>query len=238
MAAGAAAEGPRNGGANMTNDGILAIWHGVRAEIGDEYERWYFREHLPERVGVPGFVAGRRYEAVSGSPRFLTYYEAKNPEVFVSKPYIDRLNDPTPWTTEVLQHFHDTNRTVCRRTWEAGGIRGAWAMALRVDRSGEDAVEAEDGLAGRVAALEERGRAWAEDWRVLRVEIWRREALPSPERTAEAKLRAAPDRFIEGAVLAHFAREEDARSAAGAGAAGGEAGVYRLLCELRSGRGG
>lgn len=218
----------------MANDGILAIWHDVRGEIGDEYERWYFREHLPERVGVTGFVAGRRYEAVSGVPRFLTFYEARSPEVFVSKPYLERLNDPTPWTTEVLRHFCDTNRTICRRTWEAGGVRGAWAVALRVDRGGEGGAEEAGGdLAGRVAALEERARAWAGDWRVLRAEVWRREALPSPAPTAEAKLRAAPDRCIEGAALAHFAREEDARRAAEA--AGGEAGVYRLLCELRSG---
>ena len=82
---------------------------------------------------------------------------------------------------------------------------------------------------------EKQARAWAGDWRVLRAEVWRREALPSPAPTAEAKLRAAPDRCIEGAALAHFAREEDARRAAeGADAAGGEAGVYRLLCELRS----
>ena len=72
---------------------------------------------------------------------------------------------------------------------------------------------------------------------MLRVEVWRREVLALPGPTAEANLRAAPDRFIEGAVLAHFAREEDARSAAAAAgpARGGETGVYRLLCELRSG---
>ena len=217
----------------MKNDGVLAIWHDVEAAIGDDYERWYFREHLPERVGVPGFLAGRRYEAVSGRPRFLTYYEARSPEIFVSEPYIDRLNDPTPWSTAVLQHFRNTNRTICRRTWEAGGIRGAWGVVLRVDRSERQESEA---AAGQVAALREQGRAWAGDWRVLRVELWRRETLPLPGRTAEAKLRAAPDRFIEGAVLAHFAREEDARAAAGtASPAGGgaEAGVYRLLCELR-----
>ena len=217
----------------MTNDGILAIWHDVEAAIGDDYERWYFREHLPERLGVPGFLAGRRYEAVSGTPRFLTYYEATRPDIFVSKTYMDRLNDPTPWTMEVLRHFRETNRTVCRRTWEAGAIRGAWGVVLRVERGGEKEDEA---AAERVAALEEQGRAWAGDWRVLRAELWRREALPAPGRTAEAELRAAPDRCIEGAVLAHFAREEDARSAAeSAGPAGGaEAGVYRLLCELRS----
>ena len=223
----------------MANDGILAIWHDVRAEAGEDYERWYFREHLPERVGVPGFVAGRRYEAVSGAPRFLTYYEARSPEVFVSKPYLERLNDPTPWTTEVLRRFRDTNRTVCRRTWEAGDIRGAWAVAIRIDRGGEgagEAAEAGRAPAERVAALEALARAWAGEWRVLRAEVWRREALPSPAPTAEAKLRAAPDRFIEGAAFAHFAREGDARSAAeGVDAAVGEAGAYRLLCELRSG---
>ena len=219
----------------MTNDGILAIWHDVDAIIGDDYERWYFREHLPERVGVPGFVAGRRYEAVEGAPKFLTYYEGKSPDTFVSKPYLDRLNDPTPWTTSVLRHFRNTNRTICRRTWETGSIRGAWGVVLRVDRNGEEEGGA---AAGGVAALEGQGRAWAREWRVLRVELWRREELAPPGPTAEADLRAAPDRFIEGAVLAHFAREEDARAAAestGAAGVAAEAGVYRLLCELRSG---
>ena len=218
----------------MTRDGILAIWHDVDAAIGDEYERWYFREHLPERLGVPGFLAGRRYEALSGTPRFLTYYEASSPDIFVSTPYIDRLNDPTPWTTEVLRNFRDTNRTICRRTWETGEIRGAWGVVLRVNRSGE---QEDESAGGRVSALEEQGRAWAEDWRVLRVELWRRVVVPLPGPTAEAKLRTNPDRCIEGAVFAHFAREEDARAAAeSAGPAdGAEAGVYRLLCELRSG---
>lgn len=214
----------------MTNDGILAIWHDVGEEVGDEYERWYFCEHLPERVGVPGFVAGRRYVAVEGAPSFLTYYEGNSPDVFVSKPYLDRLNDPTPWTTSVLQQFRNTNRTICRRTWEAGAIRGAWGVAVRVDRSDGD----EDADADSLAALAEQGRSWSADWRVLRAEIWTREALPLPSATAEAKLRTAPDRFIDGAIFAHFAREEDARAAARDRTADGEVGIYRLLCELRS----
>ena len=247
----------------MTNDGILAIWHDVGEAIGDEYEQWYFGEHLPERVGVPGFVAGRRYEAVSGAPKFLTYYEGIGPDVFVSKPYMDRLNDPTQLTTRVLQHFRNTNRTICRRIWEAGDLRGAWGVAVRVDRGGGEAMEGEgEGMEGEgeerptaeVARLREQGRAWAEDWRVLRVELWEPEPFPLPAPTAEARLRASPDRSIAGALLAHFAREADARAAAdasgsgdapgsvdafrsvgGLGSPGCEAGVYRLLCELRSG---
>ena len=214
----------------MTNDGILAIWHDVAEAIGDDYERWYFQEHLPERVGVPGFVAGRRYEALEGAPTFLTYYEGNSPDIFVSKSYLDRLNDPTPWSTSVLRHFRNTNRTICRRTWEAGAIRGAFAVAVRVGRDGDE----EPANADALAALGEQGRSWAEDWRVLRAELWTREALPAPEKTAEAKLRAAHDRFIEGAVFAHFAREEDARAAANEHRGYGECGIYRLLCELRS----
>ena len=103
-------------------------------------------------------------------------------------------------------------------------------MAVRVDRDGEA-----DGTNPEVlAALSGQGRAWAEDWRVLRVEVWTREVLPPPATTAEAKLRAAPDRFIERAVFAHFAREEDARAVAGERTVDGDVGIYRLLCELRS----
>ena len=215
----------------MTNDGILAIWHDVGESIGDDYERWYFQEHLPERVAVPGFVAGRRYEAVAGAPRFLTYYEARGPDVFVSEPYLDRLNDPTPWSTAVLQRFRDTNRTICRRTWESGRIRGAWGVAIRVDRAvGEGTGADATAVAG---SLREQGTGWAADWRALRVELWRRETLAPPAATAEARLRAAPDHSIEGAIFAHFAREEDARQAARERVADGEIGVYRLLCELR-----
>ena len=227
---GAGGSGPCSGKGEMTNDGILAIWHDVGGAIGEDYERWYFQEHLPERVGVPGFVAGRRYEAVEGAPRFLTYYEGNSPQTFVSKPYLDRLNAPTPWSTTVLQHFCDTNRTVCRRTWEAGAIRGSFAVVVRVDRDGGG----EGANADSLDALGRQARAWAEDWRVLRAEIWTRETLPPPAKTAEAKLRAAPDRFIDGAVFGHFAREVDARAAAGERTVDGEVGIYRLLCELRS----
>ena len=214
----------------MANDGILAIWHDVGEAIGDDYERWYFQEHLPERVGVPGFLAGRRYEAVSGAPRFLTYYEGESPETFVSGPYLDRLNDPTPWSTSVLRHFRDTNRTICRRTFEAGAIRGAWGVAVRINRHGPQGGANVDAL----SALREQAGAWSGDWPVLRTEVWAREALAPAAPTAETKLRAAPDRFIEGALFAHFAREEDARAAAGRHTGTGEVGVYRLLCELRS----
>ena len=46
--------------------GILAVWNDCAPEGLAHFERWYNREHLQERVAVPGFRRGRRYEAVAG----------------------------------------------------------------------------------------------------------------------------------------------------------------------------
>jgi hypothetical protein len=40
--------------------GFLAIRHDIRAEGEPEYNRWHTREHMPERLGIPGLEAGRR----------------------------------------------------------------------------------------------------------------------------------------------------------------------------------
>lgn len=76
--------------------GILAIWNDCASEGYDHFERWYIREHLQERVGVPGFRFGRRYEAVSGADRrFFAFYEVESPDVLSSKAYVDRLPPPS-----------------------------------------------------------------------------------------------------------------------------------------------
>ena len=53
--------------------GILAVWNDRVADIADFYEWWYVKQHLPERVGLPGWRFGRRYElldADGSSPQF------------------------------------------------------------------------------------------------------------------------------------------------------------------------
>jgi len=79
--------------------GILAVWNDCAAEGLEHFERWYNREHLKERVGVPGFRFGRRYEAVAGGDRrFFAFYEVESAAVLNARPYLERLENPTPWT--------------------------------------------------------------------------------------------------------------------------------------------
>ena len=68
--------------------GILAVFNDCAPEGYEHFERWYIREHLQERVGVPGFRFGRRYELVSGGDRqFFAFYEVESPAVLASPAY-------------------------------------------------------------------------------------------------------------------------------------------------------
>ena len=60
-----------------TLPGILAIFNNVASGREAEFEEWFQHEHLAERIAVPGFLIGRRHEAVSGQPRYFNFYVRK-----------------------------------------------------------------------------------------------------------------------------------------------------------------
>jgi hypothetical protein len=123
----------------LLGNGILAIWNDVAAGGDAEFNHWHTREHIPERVGVPGFVRGRRYVAVSGAPRYFTLYETETVETLAGPAYLARLNDPTPWTGRVLPLFRNTIRTACRVTLSLGhGVGGALATLRLAPMPGRD----------------------------------------------------------------------------------------------------
>ena len=42
-----------------------------------EFNRWYDREHLEERVAIDGFVEARRYVAHDARPKYLSLYSTE-----------------------------------------------------------------------------------------------------------------------------------------------------------------
>jgi hypothetical protein len=77
---------------------LLMVWADVPADKEAEFNQWYNEEHLAERLAVPGFLAGARYEAVKGGPKHLAYYELENTAVLDSEAYRRVTANPTPWT--------------------------------------------------------------------------------------------------------------------------------------------
>ena len=42
---------------------FFSMWSGVLQGYERELDRWHTIEHMPERLGVPGFLRGRRFRA-------------------------------------------------------------------------------------------------------------------------------------------------------------------------------
>jgi hypothetical protein len=116
--------------------GVLAIWHTISPEGEADYWRWHDREHIPERVGVPGFLRGRRYRSLERSLDYLDFYEVEDPETLRSAPYLARLNDPTPWTRRMVPHFRDTLRVGYRVARSAGRGQGGVLLTMRLAGAG------------------------------------------------------------------------------------------------------
>src|SRR5205085_8972236 len=108
---------------------VVAIWNDVAPEGREQFYEWHNHEHMPERVGIPGFLRGRRYHAADAKPEYFTLYEAENASVLTGPHYLERLNNPTPATRHVIpSYFRNMVRGVCNVRLSAGvGMGGAIA---------------------------------------------------------------------------------------------------------------
>lgn len=203
--------------------GILAIFNDITPGREVEFEEWFQHEHLAERIAIPGFHIGRRYEAISGHPRYFNFYIAQSVEVFRSAAYLGRLDDPTPMTRNVMSEiFKGMIRTVCHRVFRLGAMRGVVAVAARFHER-----PAESDLRAAIETL-------MRDKAVACGEIWRAaDPLEFPV-SMEERLRGG-DRRIEACLLIETLRVHDAEAIAAALARdfrNAEVGVYRLLCDI------
>ena len=206
-------------------DGILAIWNNRRPDAAERYEFWYQTEHLPERLAVPGFLRGRRYQAINGSPEFFTWYEVEQPGVLFSEAYFARLSDPTPLTREIMSGiFADASRTVCDRTILQGDMFGSVVVTVRLD----DVVTR--AMAGPLIS------ELTEPVTLARAELWTSaETGRRAGAQAEEELRG-PDQKIACCLMAEFLHDSTACAVADRlreRFPGARIGVYRLLCERR-----
>ena len=84
--------------ANKRGTGLLMVWVDVPQDKEKDFNRWYNEEHLPERLSIPGFLSGARYEAVKGGPKHLAVYELENVGVLESDAYRRVQANPTEGT--------------------------------------------------------------------------------------------------------------------------------------------
>ncbi len=217
-----------NGVKKMANaePGILAIWNDAAPGRDADFNLWFQGEHLEERLGVPGFLYGRRHQAISGACGYFNFYVVQSPDVLTSPAYLERLNNPTPMTKMIMSEvFKNMNRTLCHRTLRRGAMRGAYAVTVRFNETPDQT---------RLAALLDELLA---DIKFPSGEIWMA-VDPAGQPVAEEERLRGGDRKIKGALMVDTIWQADAE-ALGARLArefpNGEVGVFRVLCQLGHG---
>ena len=118
---------------SLAGQGAITIWQDARPEARADFFEWHNREHIAERVGIPGFLRARRWSALAGAPEFFTLYETTGPEVHTSAAYLERLNNPSPWTRRVAPGMVNNIRSLCRVAYSAGAGQGGLLVTLRFD---------------------------------------------------------------------------------------------------------
>ncbi|MEH2562737.1 hypothetical protein [Bradyrhizobium sp. AZCC 2289] len=97
-----------------------------------EFNRWYDREHLEERVAINGFIEARRYVAHDGKPKYLSLYSTATFEVLDSPAYRTALANQTAWSKANISRFKNMIRAVARITISRGTGRGAALGIIRL----------------------------------------------------------------------------------------------------------
>jgi hypothetical protein len=157
----------------------------------DDFNRWYDREHLEERVAIDGFIEARRYTAHAANPKYLCLYSTTSLEVFESPAYRERLANPTEWSRRTMARFRNMIRVVGRITISRGTGRGAALGVVRLRPPAEtpnrlrDAlrekldpatldgivsmhlIESESTLSGATADIPAAATSGASDWFIL-----------------------------------------------------------------------
>src|SRR6476660_9535102 len=128
----------------LAGKGMLLTSMDIDPSDEAEFNRWYDREHLEERVAIDGFLEARRYVAHQGSPKYLSLYSTETVAVLDSPAYRKALANQTDWSRTNIARFKNMIRAVARITISRGQGRGAalGIIRLRPSAGGEDRLRA------------------------------------------------------------------------------------------------
>lgn len=118
----------------LAHEGMLVVWADIPESFEEDFNRWYDREHVEERIRLPGFISGARYRAVGEGRRYLGLYRTQTLEAFETPAYREAFANQTPWSVTNLGRMRNPMRRVCSVTKPTGIGRGGWLSLLRLGR--------------------------------------------------------------------------------------------------------
>lgn len=178
------------------SQGLLAIWSTIAADAETDYLHWLTREHIFERVSVPGFLSGRVYKRRDSQPsQYFILYELAEASVMSSPAYLARLNDPTPWTQRVMPRLMQFRRGGGTVDITGGhvGASGSHLAIARFDGVLPDALTGSKGhqLAASLAELD----------RVINVQMMTVQTDATSIATREKSMRSSQEGEFSGLLI-------------------------------------
>ena len=189
----------------LLGEGAMVFWWEVDGDQAD-HDAWHSHEHLQERLRVPGFLRGRRGTGVSGAAGYFVMYEVENLAILTSKPYLDRLNNPTPWSQKIMSRFRYMNRTLCRVVASFGAGIGTELLTIQLAPAADQAETLRDWLvADALPGL-------AQQPGIVGAHLLEADEAASRTETEEKRLRESEDEIADWVVLLEGYDAEGIRS--------------------------
>jgi len=116
----------------MLGTAAVTIWCEVEPAVRAEFDDWHTNEHLPERLAIPGFLRGTRWTAADGGKGVFILYEVADTAVLTGAAYLERLNNPTPWSRKMMPRHMRMVRGLCRVQLSTGSTDAPHMRTIRL----------------------------------------------------------------------------------------------------------
>ena len=132
------------------NRGLLLTLTEPPLGMEEEFNAWYDAEHLPERLAIPGFRSARRWcaDVRRGAGKYLATYELDSFGVLSSPAYLQRFENPTPWTRRCLGKAVVFKRWACEQVEPGHADPHPDARGLLLNASARGALQTRSFRAG------------------------------------------------------------------------------------------
>lgn len=177
----------------LLGSAALAMWWDIAPAIRTEFEDWHSHEHFPERLGIPGFKRGSRWASAEGREGFFVMYELADYETLTSPRYVERLNNPTPWSSKLFPHHRNMVRSQCRVLETFGSGVAGLVLTIRFSPGEAHADATRQGVRSILQSVPE--KPGLTGGHLLRTET------PTLAPTAEQKIRGGKDVTADWIVL-------------------------------------
>jgi hypothetical protein len=91
-----------------TGNAVLLVTVEIDPADDEEFNRWYDEEHVPEKLGEPGYLAARRFRDVADGNRYLVIYELDEAVTAARPPN----SNPSQQSRDLMARWRQWSRTV------------------------------------------------------------------------------------------------------------------------------